>query len=354
MGIIGIVLFIGNFSLSFTGGNDAYFSQKMPEFVEMLKKDRKTMLIADSFRSLIFILIMTAVLFSYLKNKLSFKATIILITIFIAIDLIPFDKKYVNSTNFNYPQNKEFSLNPSQIEKEILKDSSIFRVLDLRSNPFASSRASYFFNSLGGYYAAKMRRIQDIYEWYIQQNPNESILKLLNVKYIINSENSKKTLDNYGPAFFVSNFTVVKNADEEIKMLKNVNKNTAVIDKQVYENIKEPINTIEYDSTAFVSVIKRTSNEIIYKTNTLKPNFLVLSEMYYPHGWKATIDNKEIPHYRINYLLRGVYIPEGEHIVKFKITLNSKKIGLQLSSISFGLIAITIFIIIFLKKKNIL
>ena len=37
--------------------------------------------------------------------------------------------------------------------------------------------------------------------------------------------------------------------------------------------------------------------------------------MYFPWGWKATVDGQETPIGRVDYLLRAMNIPEGEHTV---------------------------------------
>ena len=40
--------------------------------------------------------------------------------------------------------------------------------------------------------------------------------------------------------------------------------------------------------------------------------------MFYANGWNAYIDGKLEPHYKVNYALRGLQIPKGNHTVEFK------------------------------------
>ena len=39
---------------------------------------------------------------------------------------------------------------------------------------------------------------------------------------------------------------------------------------------------------------------------------VVLSDVHFP-GWKATVDGREVPIERVDYLLRGVAVGPGEH-----------------------------------------
>ena len=59
-------------------------------------------------------------------------------------------------------------------------------------------------------------------------------------------------------------------------------------------------------------------NELVYKSSNLNDGFAVFSEIYYPHGWNAYIDDKLTPHYQVDYTLRGLGVPSGEHTITFK------------------------------------
>lgn len=49
--------------------------------------------------------------------------------------------------------------------------------------------------------------------------------------------------------------------------------------------------------------------------------------MYYGHGWVATIDGTETPIQRVNYVLRGLEIPKGNHTIEFKFEPQVVKTG---------------------------
>ena len=60
------------------------------------------------------------------------------------------------------------------------------------------------------------------------------------------------------------------------------------------------------------------------------PGLLVLSDLHYP-GWKAEVDGEEVDIERVNYLMRGVPLEDGEHRVSFRYEPASWRIGWILS-----------------------
>lgn len=85
---------------------------------------------------------------------------------------------------------------------------------------------------------------------------------------------------------------------------------TALIEKSHTFRLKE-------DKTAKLIIKKITSNKVIINTYTREPQFLILSDTYYP-GWKAYIDKKPTAIFQTDYILRGIVVPAGEHLIEFK------------------------------------
>ncbi|MFN8534770.1 MAG: oligosaccharide flippase family protein [Dehalococcoidia bacterium] len=69
------------------------------------------------------------------------------------------------------------------------------------------------------------------------------------------------------------------------------------------------------------------------------PAMLVLADTYFP-GWRATIDDQDVPIYRANGLFRAIELPPGEHRVVFRYSPFTFQIGAYLSLI--GLFAIVL------------
>jgi hypothetical protein len=180
---------------------------------------------------------------------------------------------------------------------------------------------SYFHQSIGGYHAAKMGRYQELFDYQIAAN-NLETLDMLNTKYFIiaddnNELQAQQNPDANGNAWFVEHLNLVNSANEEMKALDSLNtKTTAVLDKS---KLLENSNFIfEKDLTASIKLIKYDVTELIYQSKSTKEQFAVFSEIYYKDGWNAYVDGKLTPHFRVNYVLRGMKIPAGDHKIEFK------------------------------------
>ncbi|MEK5777932.1 YfhO family protein, partial [Acinetobacter nosocomialis] len=60
--------------------------------------------------------------------------------------------------------------------------------------------------------------------------------------------------------------------------------------------------------------------KMTYKSSSNTDQIAVFSEVYYPHGWTATVDGKEVPIEKANYVLRAVPVQKGNHtiVMEFK------------------------------------
>jgi uncharacterized membrane protein YfhO len=91
--------------------------------------------------------------------------------------------------------------------------------------------------------------------------------------------------------------------------------------------IKNNKVTFEKDSLASIKLNNFKPNVVLYTSNNLNDGLAVFSEVYYPKGWKATIDGKAADIFRVNYVLRGLKIPAGKHSIEFKFEPEVVKTG---------------------------
>lgn len=324
--------------------------------------DRASYLRKDSLRSLFFIVAGFAAFWYYLKAKISDLNIKIIIGVLILLDLWLVDLRYLNSKSWEKESvYKSANFTASEADLEIMKDKSYYRVFDGTQSAFNSAKASYFHHSVGGYHAAKLRRFQEVVEWYITKNDMD-IMNMLNVKYYIMQDQTsgrlfaQKNDSACGNAWFVKDVKMVKNSDEEIKKLGSINPAKTVIIDERFKNQFED-QKIVYDSSAFIRFEIYHPEKLQYSYTSNSTQVAVFSEMYYNEskGWNAYIDGKKSPHFRCNYILRGMLLPKGNHKLEFRFepqNLNSSKnIALASNAIMYILL-ISGIASFFFKKKN--
>lgn len=358
LGVI-VILFLSKSMFSFAGSSDSYFLESYgPGFVDALKADRMSLYSADLLRSAFFIVIAAGVLWLFTKNRLAQNTTIILVGLLMIFDLFFVDKKYVSGKDFVSGREVEVPFQESPSDVEILKDKSHYRVFEVNGN-LTSARSSYFHKSLGGYHAAKPRRVQQLFDYQISKN-NMEILNMLNVKYVIQTDKEGNEFPTSNPnangnAWFVSQIKFVQTADEEMKALDSLDsKNVAVLNQSEFGSI------FKNDDTAFAKDSSATIKLDVYKPNYLKytsvnsnKGLAVFSEIYYEKGWNAFIDGKEVSYFRADYVLRAVTIPAGKHTIEFKFEPQVVKTGSTITLISsIGILLLLVGGIYFERKKN--
>jgi hypothetical protein len=355
LGILAL-LFIFKGSFDFSGGSDSYFKESYgPQFLDALKSDRKTMFSADLLRSGFFIIVVAGMFWLYTKERLAKNTTIILVGLLMVADLFFMDKNYVNSSDFVSAREVDVPFQPTAADDMILQDTTNYRVFEVDGN-LSSSRASYFHKSIGGYHAAKPRRMQQLFDYQIAKN-NMEILDMLNVKYVIQTDKEGKEIPTQNPmhngnAWFVQNVKWVSNADEEMKALDSLpTKNVAVINKKEFGSIFNKSVFLK-DSLATITLQKYKSNDLKYSSNNTNDGLAIFSEMYYAEGWNAYIDGQKTAHLRADYVLRALPIPAGEHTIEFKFEPQVVKTGSTISlASSLGMVLLIVGGLYYERKK---
>lgn len=320
-GVLVLGLLYAFTSATFEGIRDANYSQ-YEGFLDAVIADRKSMLYKDTFRSFLLISLVGGALWLYSKEKINRLKTIILVGAVIVFDLVSINLNYVNSDDFQMARKVEKPFTKTNADKEILKDKSHYRVANFTVNPMEDGSTSYFHKSIGGYHAAKMGRYQDLIDFHISKQ-NQEVFNMLNTKYFILGKEANEVQINQeanGNVWLVKSIRIVDSADEEIKALDSLQtKQEAVVEKSIWKsNYPDMPITYKKDSLSTIELIKYNLAELVYQTDAASQQFAVFSEMYYENGWNAYLDGEKVPHVRVNYVLRGMVIPEGKHTIKFK------------------------------------
>ena len=290
--------------------------QQYPSVDAAIAAVRGAMVSGDAWRSLIIILLGFGVIFAYLKGKLNELAATLIVAGIVLVDMYAVNKRYIDSDSFTSRYDVgEQQFTPRPADNQILMDKDMnYRVMDMQH--FGEAMPSYFHKSVGGYHAAKLSRYNDLINNQIANN-NMSVLNMLNTRYfILNETTVQRNPDALGNAWFVDSLTYVNNADEEMAFLDNFNPaKSAVADAKFRQQLGEakaaqPGDTIYETSYA--------PNHLTYKSHSAAGGLAVFSEVYFPWGWKVTVDGKPVEMGRVNYVLRALQLPAGDHEIDFK------------------------------------
>ena len=337
-----LILFLIKGMFAFSSANDAMYAQAYgDDFIRTLKIDRAALYTSDVLRSMLFVGLTFGVLLLFVKNLMKETTAIIIVGVLMVFDLFMVDKRYVNNNPDQFKSAREVDMpfEPTEADQIILADTTHFRVFEVEGG-MSNARTSYFHKSIGGYHAAKPRRMQQLFDYQIAKN-NVRVLNMLNVKYVIQSDENGQKLALVNPAangnaWFVEKIKFVNSANEEMKALDNLDtKKIVVVNTLINEGQDfKGSESIAKDSTSSIQLTSYKPNQLKYVSNNTSAGFAVFSEMYYQNGWKATLDGKETEIFNVNYVLRGLQIPAGKHTIEFKFEPEVIKTGSTIALMS--------------------
>ncbi len=325
---------------TFRGPVDERLSNLPSWFMDALRVDRASILRMDVFRNAFFFLLAAFLLWRYSGNKLNAFLVYAGFILLITLDVGLVSARYI--TRDSYERNvRQTYFTPTAADKKMMgSEDEHFRVLNLQ-NPFNESRTSYFHQSIGGYHGAKMHRYQDLIEHHISNEINEfitnyrqgkdpfsslTVLNMLNTRYFYFGEEAEgviKNPDALGSAWFISSIQAVNNPDEEIEALNEIDPSTTgLVDISIF-----PTEDRKYDQNGIITLVEYRPDYLKYQYSKSAIGFAVFSEIYYPVGWKTTIDGNPTNIKRVNYILRGMEVPAGDHTIEFEFNPASYFIG---------------------------
>lgn len=335
-GICLFFLLLGPSMFDFTHPRDAQNAQTFQP--ELLKSMRQSLMQSDAFRSLALIALSVAGIWAFINNKIDKKWLILGLGALTIFDLWGVGRRYINAESFQPESQYQASFSPRPVDTQILQDPDPhYRVLDLTEPTFESTKTSYYHKSIGGYHAAKLQRYQDIIDRQILQG-NQGVLDMLNTKYFIQAGPDGQAVAQQNPgalgnAWFVDSIRMVSDANAEISALSNINPGRTAI---VHQEFSDYVNGFDPSPNGSINLTEYTPDKLTYQSNSTSEQLAVFSEVWYgpDKGWNAYIDGEPVDHIRVDYILRALRIPSGQHTITFEFAPGVYKAGVAISLIS--------------------
>ena len=311
----------------------------MQAFAHALRQDRQTLFGDSLIRSFSFMLAGAIIIGLYIRKIVSPGFLLAIIGLLIFGDVISLDLKYLNGDNYVEKDEYQQNFAATDADRQILQDKGYFRVFDVRDSAYNAltygAMTAYLHFSIGGYHAAKLKIYEDLITRQLYNFPNcKPVLNMLNTRYIIKpvhggGDSVLRNNGSLGPVWFVKAVHYEPTAQDVMNQLTHFNpKDTAIVFSADSANVR--FNPVAADTTGTITLVKNDNDEISYLSQSPGKRFAVFSEVYYNRGWRAWIDDHEAPIIRTNYVLRGLSIPPGRHIIRFFFRPLSYYLGRQI------------------------
>jgi hypothetical protein len=318
LGATALLSLIGLACANSSGPNDAALGENA-QLLKLLEEDRSSMLRGDLLRSLAFILAAAALIFLYLGGKVKAVVMVGLVATLSLADTWLVCLRSIPSSKYESKQAATAPPKPEAYDNQIKADPDPhYRVLDLsRGGITGNATTSYFHKSLSGYHAAKLQRFQEVVDRYLVKGlgQNLHIVGMMNGKYLITDKGQVfPNPEACGNAWFVSQFSVVANGDEEMEALGPLNPKDSAVVQQAYASSLQGLN-IQRDSNDYIKLTSYHPDKLEYEYSAKTEQLAVFSEMWYPpsKGWKCYLNGQPAPDMiKVDYLLRGMRLPAGE------------------------------------------
>ena len=306
------------------------YSLDNPAVLAAVTQLRSSLVRNDGLRSLLFLALGFAALAACGAGKMSRPVAVGAVGLMVLIDLYGADKRYVSHESFAAPVGHSQGIDADAIDRAILADTvGHYRVLDIPG--FFDARRSYFHSMLGGYHAAKLSCYDDIIGERMlpllsvgyghadgrgDAAAGQAVADMLNARYIVTGDPEAPLMLNpqaMGNAWLVDSMVWVDGARAEMDALDPALtdlRRHAVADHSFATALPEQPSLAPGDT---IYMTYYSPNTLKYHVSTAAGGVGVFSEVYFPWGWKATVDGNEVPLARVNYILRALAIPAGSH-----------------------------------------
>ena len=346
----------------------------------------------DLFYSIVLLVSISVLIYLFTKSKIKSRLFLISIISLSYLDFYRVNSKIIYpDLKITYSQdspmkNKDF-LNKHLDEKYddiisyLKKDDSYFRVFEasfdsqgrLRPEHNNNRLAAFNIESINGYHPAKL----SIYESF-NSVPLLNRLKLFNVKYLILSNEVNipalklvKTgsyfsnlsyrkvflyeyLDFYPRVQFLEKINKVDNRQEGYQKLNSeifdLKKDSFVSSNDFNEDLE-----VSYNSESEILIKEYIPNKIVLSVNakgdSSNRHFVLLSEVYFPHGWKIS-GASDLEIIEVNNLFRGFFVPNGSTEITLEFNPSDLKYSALVSHFSLIVILILYLVSLFYRKNE--
>jgi len=303
------------------------FSLANPAIYSAVETLRYSLVRADALRSLVIVALGGLFLLLYFRRKISVGVTVAAVGVVVLVDLFAVNKRYLDHESFmsrELTSGEPFRM--TDTDRAIHADTTLhYRVMNLPQ--FWQPDPSYYHKAIGGYHAAKLTRYQDLIDrhlsHFLSNSPSDAdwnVLNMLNARYIVDYQ-GRPVFNNeaFGNAWFVDSVAYVSGADAEMEGLSLYDpRRIAVADVAFRDVLGEPSPSSVPDSlrTDYIRLTSYAPNRLNYRASSASGGVAVFSEVYFPWGWHATVDGAPVSLARVDYLLRALPLPAGEHTVE--------------------------------------
>lgn len=300
------------------------FSLQNPGIYSAVESLREGLISADALRSFLILGVGFVFLMLYMRRKVTVGVALAVIGVLVLGDLYMVNKRYINHESFVA---KRLTVGPpiakTPVDEAILQDTAMnYRVMDIPR--FYSADPSYYHKMIGGYHAAKLTRYQDMIDRHLshftqgtEDNSDWNVLNMLNAKYIVGMDGQPLVNpEALGNAWFVNEVAYVDTPDEEMDALGVIAPDSVAVADVKFRDVLGASKPVTPGDTIYETTY--APNRLTYRARTANGGVAVFSEVYFPWGWKATIDGKEVELGRVNYLLRALNVPGGDHTIEMR------------------------------------
>lgn len=337
--------------------------QQASRYVErQIIPGRRDMARSDTMRYLIFVLIGSGLIAAVWQKKIPASYAGLGLFLLVAVDLITVGNRYIDEgAKMPKALDREQLIEQQRRPLDAFLEEGVqtgleyeYRTFPIMDNAFNNAIPNYFYPSIGGYTGVKLSVFQDLIDFAIFEGPegiNLPVMNMLNVKYlgvdqpyrlsgyeVVYQGQDGYVLENRNvlpKAFFVDSLVYASSPHEAMNAINDPDfdpASFAVLETdQRYETVTEP--------EADVRVTHYDARRINLETQRANDGFLVLSEVYYPAGWRAFINGNETDIIKTNYVLRGIAVPAGDHEIYLEFAPQSHILGSRISWIANLLLA---------------